>query len=279
MRTSGARLKEEGLVTTRTFLKQLVAAGLCIGGLSGCRERSRELHIGVSCHLKPWCYIDLKEGQLTGFDVELARLACARLKWKPVFHSISWPEKERLLATHKIDCVWSGFTVTGREEYYTVLGPYASNAILVVTRKGAKINRNGDLAGRTLLAQAGSTTESTLRPGGVAAVLGAKIGRIVTSPYISVCVQRLRDGLGDALAVDEDVARAIVQESEGQFVLVPDDPLSHDGLGVGFHPRDKDLRDRVEKVLKMLETEGVCAKLSQRFFGHPNRFHLPGGKP
>lgn len=266
-------------MTTRTFLKQLVAAGLGIGGLEGCREKSRELHIGVSCHLKPWCYIDLKEGQLTGFDVELARLVCARLKWKPVFHSISWPEKERLLATHKIDCVWSGFTVTGREEYYTTLGPYASNAILVVTRKGAKISRNGDLAGHTVLTQAGSTTESALRPGGAAAVLGAKLARIVTSPYVSVCVQRLRDGLGDALAVDEDVARSIVQESGGQFVLVQDDPLAHDGLGVGFHPRDKDLRDRVMKVLKTLEAEGACAKLSQRFFGRPNRFHLPGGNP
>lgn len=265
-------------MTTRMFLKQLVAAGVGLGGLGGCWAHPRELHIGVICNLKPWCYIDLNEGLFTGFDVELARLVCARLKWTPFFHSISWPEKERLLATQKIDCVWSGFTITGREEYYTVLGPYASNSILVVTRRETGIRKNDDLIGRTVLTLSGSTSESSLRPGGPSAVLGAKVGRILTSPYIPTCVQWLRDRLGDAFVIDEDVARTIVKESGGTFVLVPDVPLCHESIGIGFHPRDTALCERVADVLQALEAEGVCAKLSKRFFGHPNRFQFRGGR-
>ena len=265
-------------MTTRTFLKQFVAAGLCAGFLGGCKDRRTELHIGITCNLKPWCYLDSKEGLFTGFDVELARIVCARLKWQPIFHSIMWSEKERLIAARKIDCVWSSFTITGREDYFTVLGPYASNANLVVTRSDTGIKKNAALAGRTVLVQSGSSSETSLKPGGVAAELGARIGCLLTSPYVGVCVQRLRDGLGDALILDEDVARAVIQESGGQFVLVPDEPLAQEGLGIGFHLGDTELCACIAKVLHQLEEEGVCAELSLRFFGHPNRFHFPGGQ-
>lgn len=257
-------------MTTRHFLKLLAGVPL----LGGCARSRRELNIGVGYNLRPWCYIDLERGEFTGFDVELAREVCALLGWRPVFHSIVWSEKERLLAAGKIDCVWSSFTVTGRERSYTLLGSYASNRVVVVVRRQSGIRCNADLKGRSVMVQAGSSEEATLGKRGPAAAIGASIGRLQSSPHMQTCVKRMRDGFTEALVVDEDMANAVVRESAGMFEIVKDRPLAVDGFGIGFRLGNTQLRDEIAEVLRKLERSGVCEKLSLRFFGHAHRFHF-----
>ena len=273
MKTNGGRPEEEGPLTTRDFLVLLFAGAAT--ATVGCGRRSRGLNIGVSCRVPPWCYIDMETGTFTGFDIELARAACAKLGWRPVFYTISWPDKERLLSTGRIDCVWSSFTVTGREKSFTLLGPYAANRVVVATRADSGIRRNADLAGRNVIVAAGTTSESLLKTGGATGI-GAPIGHLQVAPDMSVCWRRLREGLGDALVADEDMLDVAVRESGGRLVLVEDEPLHYEGLGVGFRLGDERLRDQIEKVLRELDQEGVCAKLSQRFFGRPDRFRMRG---
>lgn len=263
-------------MTTRRFLRLLAGAGCAVGawGATGCVRRPRDLNIGVSCDFAPWCYIDDVNGVFTGFDVELARAACARLGWHPVFRVMAWHEKERLLMTGKIDCVWSAFTITGRTDRYTVLGPYADNNLVVLVRSDSPIRRNEDLAGKIVLAQAGSVGEAVLQPQGQAAALGARVGRLRSTPDLQECGQYVRDGLVDASVLDEDTARLFVQKSDGRLRLVADEPLAREAFGVGFRPRDAALRDRLAGAIRALAAEGVCAALAQRFFGQADRFRF-----
>ena len=61
---------------------------------------------------------------MAGIDVELAREACRRLGYKPVFQKIRWEDKDKLLEEGKVACLWGCFTMTGRKQKYLWAGPY-----------------------------------------------------------------------------------------------------------------------------------------------------------
>ena len=44
------------------------------------------------------------------------------------------------LESGNIDCIWNGFTMTGREEDYTWSKPYVDNSQVIVVKKDAGIS-------------------------------------------------------------------------------------------------------------------------------------------
>lgn len=48
----------------------------------------------------------------------LAREAFSRMGYAPEFVFINWEDKKNLLAKGSIDCIWSSFTMTDREDEY-----------------------------------------------------------------------------------------------------------------------------------------------------------------
>ena len=70
-----------------------------------------ELVVGLDEAFPPLGFRD-ERGELTGFDVELARAVCARLGLGLALRPIAWDEKEQELDSGRVDCIWSGFTIT-----------------------------------------------------------------------------------------------------------------------------------------------------------------------
>ena len=58
-------------------------------------------------------------GEYTGFDLELAQAVCDLEGWELVKTPIDWDSKDMELNSGSIDCIWNGFTMTGREDSYT----------------------------------------------------------------------------------------------------------------------------------------------------------------
>ena len=115
--------------------KRMAAAGalacLLAGVLTGCggvvpRAKADEDRptVTVGCDTySPFSYVDV-DGNLTGIDIELASEAFSRMGYEPEFTIINWEEKKDLLHNGDIDCVWSSFTMDGREDEYRWAGPY-----------------------------------------------------------------------------------------------------------------------------------------------------------
>lgn len=76
---------------------------------SGEREERKlpRIRIGGSIY-EPYFYID-ENGEYAGIDVELAREACRRMGYEPVFVTIDWLDKDGLLLDGTIDCAWACF--------------------------------------------------------------------------------------------------------------------------------------------------------------------------
>ena len=73
--------------------------------------------VGFDAEFPPYGYKD-KDGEYTGVDLELAEEVCKRQGWELVKQPIDWDSKDMELTSGTIDCIWNGFTMTGREKDY-----------------------------------------------------------------------------------------------------------------------------------------------------------------
>ena len=134
---------------------------------------------------EPMNYTDA-DGNFTGFDTELATAVCAKLGVEPEFVEINWDTKVVELDAKSIDCIWNGMTLTEDIMANTATTKaYAKNAQVVVVKESTAYTSTADLAGKTVVAEAGSAGE--------AAIQGDE--NLAKADYVSKSV-RLPDGSG-----------------------------------------------------------------------------------
>ena len=120
-----------------------------------------KMTIGYTVY-EPMNYTDA-DGNFTGFDTELATAVCAKLGVEPDFVEINWDTKVVELDAKSIDCIWNGMTLT--DDIMTNAActkPYAKNAQVVVMKADAAYASTADLAGKTVVAEAGSAGETAI---------------------------------------------------------------------------------------------------------------------
>ena len=83
----------------------------------------------------PIAYKD-NDGNLIGFDIELAKAVGAKLGVEVEFKEINWATKEAELESKAIDCIWNGMTITEeRQENMSISIPYMENKQVMITKK------------------------------------------------------------------------------------------------------------------------------------------------
>ena len=98
----------------------------------------RQFVVGFDAEFPPYGYKD-GSGEYVGFDLDLAAEVCKRQGWELVKQPIDWDSKDMELNSGSIDCIWNGFTMTGREDEYTFSKPYVDNSIVYVVRADSDI--------------------------------------------------------------------------------------------------------------------------------------------
>ena len=107
-----------------------------------------EIVIGMD-YFEPYSY-QVSNGEYKGIDVELAKEAFRRLGYRPKFENIVWEDKDELLADGTVDCLWSSYSMNGREDKYQWAGPYLYSRQMVVVKNESEIQTLSDLKGRGL---------------------------------------------------------------------------------------------------------------------------------
>ncbi|MBP5752508.1 MAG: transporter substrate-binding domain-containing protein, partial [Treponema sp.] len=74
-------------------------------------KRTGTMVMGLDDSFPPMGFRD-KNNEIVGYDVDLAKEVAKRLGVTLKLQPIDWSTKEQELNTKKIDCIWSGFTMT-----------------------------------------------------------------------------------------------------------------------------------------------------------------------
>ena len=218
--------------------------------------------VGFDQDFPPMGFIG-ENGEYTGFDLELAQEVANRLGKKFVPQPIAWDAKDMELESGNIDCIWNGFTITGREDGYTWTRPYMENSQVFVVGKDSGIKALADLAGKIVEVQADSSAEKALQAD---EKLAGTFGTLQTTPDYNTAFMDLEMGAVDAIAMDVIVAAYQIEQRKADFTIL-DEALAAEEYGVGFKKGNDGLRDQVQEQLDAMAADGTLTKISEKWFG------------
>lgn len=201
-------------------------------------------------------------GEYTGFDLELAKEVAERLGLEYTAQPIAWDSKDMELEAGNIDCIWNGFTMTGREDDYTWSEAYMANQQVFVVTAESGIKTLADLAGKVVEVQAESSAEAALKDD---PDLTGTFGTLQTTPDYNTAFMDLQMGAVDAIAMDEVVARFQIEQRQVDFIVL-DETLAAENYAVGFKKGNDTLKDQVQEQLEALAADGTLAKISEKWF-------------
>lgn len=107
-----------------------------------------------------------ENGQLIGFDIELAKAVAEKLGLNVEFKEIDWEAKEALLEGKSIDCIWNGMTITEeRKANMEISIPYLNNKQVAIIRVADKDKYKtlDSMSDAIVGAEAGSAGESCVK--------------------------------------------------------------------------------------------------------------------
>ena len=218
--------------------------------------------VGFDAEYPPYGFV-ADDGSYKGFDLDLAAEFCKRAGYEFKAQPIDWNSKDLELNSGNIDCIWNGFTVTGRENDYTWTFPYVDNSIVLVVRSDSNINTKADLAGKVVMGQAGSSAMTALDEE-ENAELKNSFKSTETCPDYNSGFMNLESGMIDCLAVDIGVAKYHLNLSEGKFKQL-DENLSSEQYAIGFKKGNTALRDEVQNVVSEMYKDGTFMKIAENY--------------
>ena len=260
---NGSAAKSEAPAETATETAGETAAASA--GENGTAE-GRTFTVGFDAEYPPYGYKD-ESGEYTGFDLELAQEVCDRNGWTLVKQPIDWDSKDMELNSGTIDCIWNGFTMTGREDDYTFSVPYVDNSIVFVVMNDSDIKTKEDLAGKVVVTQADSSALTALtseEDNDENLALAASFADLQQVADYNTAFMNLESGAVDAIAVDIGVAQYQLA-SRGDTFRKLDEPLSTEQYGIGFKKGNEELRDQVQNTLFEMYKDGTFDEIASKY--------------
>ena len=217
-----------------------------------------KLVIGYTVY-EPMNYTD-EQGNFTGFDTELATAVCEKLGVEPDFVEINWDTKVVELDAKSIDCIWNGMTLTDDIMANTATTKaYAKNAQVVVVKEGTDYTSTADLAGKTVVAEAGSAGETA-----IAENAGLAQADYVSKSVQTDCLMEVAAGTADAAVLDLTLANAMIGEGTDYANLKIVDELNAEEYGVAFR-KGSDAAAAVDAAFDELKADGTMEALADKY--------------
>ena len=220
----------------------------------------QKLIVGFDAEFPPFGFV-AEDGSYDGFDLAMAKELCNRLGWEFEAVAIDWNSKDAELSSGNINCIWNGFTYTGREDQYTWSDPYVDNSIVLVVKADSGITSLADLAGKSVMAQAGSSAVDAIDAN---EEFKNSLKEVVQLPDYNTGFMDLDSGSVDAVAADLGVATFNISSKDGAYVIL-DEPLSTEQYAVGFLLGNTELRDAVNAELLKMAEDGTMMSIAENY--------------
>ena len=206
---------------------------------------------------------------MTGIDVELAREAFRRMGYRAECRIISWEEKKALLEAGTIDCVWSSFTMDGREDEYQWAGPYMKSHQVVAVDVNSSIQTLQDLKGKVIAVQSTTKPEDIIRSHDGTL---PELQEVISVQKRDLIFLLLSKGYVDAIAAHDTAIEQFMSECGLEFRIL-EEPLLTVGLGAAFDKNDpRKLNEQLNIVLREMYADGTTERIIGQYFPDTDRY-------
>jgi len=218
------------------------------------------LKIGLTGKYPPFNYFN-KEGELTGFDVDIAKKLCKKIDRKCEFVTLQWDGILASLLAGKIDLIIGSMAITpDREKQALFSTPYYESGAQIFAKNAEQdIWVPGFQIGVTL----GTTYEAAIRE----KLPNAEIRTYKGDTEILQDIQAERL---DAIVTDRLVGGYMIRNF-GVDLSPIGEPLFLEKIGIPARPNEKILIGKINTALTSLRTSPIYDELVEKYFGLKNQ--------
>ncbi|MBP0726907.1 amino acid ABC transporter substrate-binding protein [Bacillus sp. RG28] len=222
-------------------------------------KKSGELKIGTEGTYAPFTFHD-KNGNLTGFDIDLSNEVAKRLGVKPKYFETQWDSMFAGLNSSRFDMIANEVGIKpDRQKEYLFSEPYSSSsAALVVPSSNNKIKSFNDIKG---LKSAQSLTSNYT---GIAKQYGAQI---VGIEGFSQAIQLIESNRADVTINDKLAVQNYLTETGDKKVKIAALEKDTSSSGFMFRKTDDSLVKAVNKALDDMKKDGTYNRIVEKWFG------------
>lgn len=211
----------------------------------------------------PMNYFD-DNGELIGFDTELAKAVFTNMGYDVMFQLIDWSARYTDLQSGTIDCIWNGFTCNStdddgvaRSEKVDFSYNYMENRQVIVAKADSGIASAADLAGKVAGVENGSAGESYAK--------GFEDIMVTGFDYQTTALFEVKSGTVDFAVLDAQLAKSYCGKGDYADIVIVDG-LSSDVeyYAIGFE-KGSDLTAKVNAELEKLAADGTIAALAEKY--------------
>lgn len=221
-----------------------------------------KLKIGVDI-LEPFCYVD-ENGDYTGIDIEIAREACKKAGYQPVFIEIPWDEKDTYLREGRIDCLWGAFSIDGREDKYLWTDSYLESKLGAIAERRSPAKSLKDFKGPSGIAvRAGSKVEEVLLENSNS--FNPNTQKVYACGTFSMAKTAFVKGYADALACHKIVLHQIMADNPGLYQYL-EGTIMTVHLGVAFEKEAEDGKcEAINKGITEMKKDGTISGIVKKY--------------
>jgi len=229
-----------------------------------------ELVVGMAGNMPP-LNMTTKEGDLIGYEVDLAQAMAAAMGVKAKMEIIPFGELLTALRTGKIDIILSNMTITpGRNLKVAFVGPYftSGKAFLTKINTIALADEPEDIDAKKtrLVALKGSTSEAFVEK----VLPGATL--ITAKDYDEAVEMVLQDKV-HAMVADYPICVVSVFRYPNKGLLAVVTTLTYEPIGVGVPAGDPLLVNWVENFMGIAEKTGLLEELKRKWLLNADWLH------
>ncbi len=234
------------------FGKLLIAAtALALGATMSMAETVR---MGTEGAYPPYNFIN-DNGEVDGFERELGDELCKRAGLTCEWVTNDWDSIIPNLVSGNYDTIIAGMSITPeRDQVIDFTQEYIPPApsYYVATSPDVDV-KHGVIAAQTGTIQANYVANS-----------GATLVEFATADETIAAV---KNGEADAVLADGDFLKPIVDESNGELVIVGDPVSIGGGVGMGLRESDTELKAKFNAAIQSMKDDGSLNALIKKWFG------------
>ncbi len=264
----------KGRVPTAWLLARCLAACLIVNlvwplgclAVDSSQGGWRTVRIASEGARPPYNY--LENNELAGFEIDLARDLCARMKVFCSFTRQDWDGLIPGLLEHRYDAIMAAMEITSEaRKKIAFTKPYIRmpSAFMTLKQRASLDTSPAGLAGKAIGVELGGAQEVYLED-------VYKQSEIRAYARLEEAILDLAEGRLDAVIGDKDAIEEYMKtRKEAECCVlagdVPRDPAYFgDGIGIGLRKEDTGLKAMFEKALDSCVADGTFAKVTAKYF-------------
>lgn len=252
-----------------SLVTRLAAAAVMVVAVAGgaSAKEWKTVRIGTEGAYPPFNMVE--NGEIKGFDVDIAKALCEKMKVTCTFVAQDWDGIIPALLAGKYDAIAASMSITEeRKKQIAFSNKYYQTPASFVVRKDSKITETSpaDLKGKVLGAQS-----STIHSNYLEDVYGKAGAEVKLYPTIDDTHLDLANGRIDALLSDKVVELEWLGTKDGACCKVTgaeykDPKYFGEGVGVGIRKDDPELVAMFNKAIAEILADGTYKKINEKYF-------------